>query len=180
MTRVFLLFLSLGIWVSCSSQSEVKYTNSDTVKIAEPSKYPRMVGDIAYDSALDDPQFKICNDDVFKQYFNFVKGAVYIDEKPSLVKKFKAEYQPVKSDQSGLLRVRFIVNCEGQAGRFRLLMMDNNYNPTEFADDIVNQILSIVKKQERWALLPNENNPENYYQYLIFKIREGKIIEILP
>lgn len=147
---------------------------------APKSKYLRWVGDIAYDANVDSPTFTICNEDHVPQYFNFSKGMQYLGEKPALVAEVNRRYKPVNVNQSGLVRIRFVVNCKGKTGRFRMQAMDWDYQPHEFDSQITDQLLTITKSLSGWEKLTNNTNPKDYYQYLIFKIDNGALIEILP
>jgi len=40
--------------------------------------------------------------------------------------------------------------------------------------------MRITKSLSGWKILPNDEAPTDYYQYLIFKIKNGEIIEIMP
>lgn len=152
-------------------------------KAVTDKSYPRMVGDIKPDSLLDDPEFKTCNgDDRIIQYFNTMKGFGYKGEKSALIAKIVESYSPVEDikDQNGYVRIRFVVNCKGQAGRFRILSSNFQYQKKEFDDAIVNQLSSIVKKLDGWETISRNSEPLDYYLYIIFKIEKGHITEILP
>lgn len=145
--------------------------------------YPRMVGDIAPDANLDDAEFTICNgDERIIQYFNTMQGFRYQGEKSALVSEILELYSPVENpeNESGYIRIRFVVNCKGQTGRFRVLSSDLKYQEKEFKATIVDQLVDIVKNLKGWKVLSKEGKTLDYYQYLIFKINEGRIIEILP
>ncbi|SFT52983.1 hypothetical protein SAMN04489724_1171 [Algoriphagus locisalis] len=163
---VALLFLS-----ACSSEKEAE----------SQADYLRWVGDIPYDPDFDKADFKLCHGDSnARQYFNFGQGFQYEGEKLAMVQEFKNSYKPVGVDDSGLIRIRFLVNCKGESGRFRVIAMDNNYNEMVFDKRITNQLLQITKQLDGWKILPTIEEPLDYYQYLIFKIEEGNILEILP
>ncbi|EPR69781.1 hypothetical protein ADIWIN_4056 [Winogradskyella psychrotolerans RS-3] len=143
--------------------------------------YLRHVGDAQEDSLIDNPDFKICFEDHVFQYFNFSDGPQYIGEKPELEKIFKQDYKPITDNtQNGSIRIRFIVNCEGKAGRFRVIQADSSFKETKFNETITTQLLEITKGISQWKIVYNENQPIDYYAYLIFKIKEGHISEILP
>lgn len=144
--------------------------------------YPRWVGDIAFDSKIDNETFNLCNDeDKVLQYFNNGAGLEYRGEKSSIVETFKKNFRPKNiALESGLLRIRFIVNCQGETGRFRTLGMDQKYKEKRFNDNIVSQILSITKSLDGWIPKEHEGTPIDYYQHLIFKIHKGEILKILP
>lgn len=144
--------------------------------------YLRWVGDIEHDPVLDNSSFELCNGEKkVMQYFNNARGFEYKGEKFAILKIFEDRYiPPASKSEHGLLRVRFIVNCEGKTGRFRCLGMDNNYKRKQFDSGIQDQILTITKSLDGWV--PKTMNGEllDYYQYLIFKIEAGQIKEILP
>lgn len=145
------------------------------------SKYLRYVGDIEADANLDDPTFELCNDELFiKQYFNFSKGLQYEGEKLQIQEEFLSAYNPIDIAESGWVRIRFVVNCKGESGRFRMISSDKEYKPRDFDRRISDQLLEITKSLDGWKPLPNAENPEEYYQYLIFKIEKGNLIEIMP
>ncbi len=163
----FLLLIGLG----CQSQKE---SNSNP-------GYPRWIGDITFDPELDKADFEICGgEENVKQYFNFTQGLQYDGEKRAILNFFQANYSPIESDNSGLVRIRFLVNCKGETDRFRIISMNDNYEETAFDADITDQLLNLIRQLNGWKIMPTSEEPEDYYQYLIFKIQDGKLIEILP
>ncbi|PRX55350.1 energy transducer TonB [Flagellimonas meridianipacifica] len=169
---ILLCFLVLGA-ISCKTEQKAQVSQG----------YLRMIGDILPDTSLDDPEFLTCNgDDRVIQYFNTLEGFRYTGEKSSFVAEIKKFYKPIENaeGQSGYLRIRFIVNCKGETGRFRVLSSDLNYQEKEFDSAIVNQLLEVVKSLNGWQPLSHEGKPLDYYQYVIFKIEKGNISEILP
>lgn len=168
MKEVFYFMCFLFI-VSCKKQSTEKVT------------YPRQIGDISYDVKLDNPNFIPCNgDDKILQYFNTGKGFEYKGGKKELEDLFEKKYTHIKVDESGLIRIRFIVNCKGETGRFRVIQMNDNYEQFTFDDKITNQLLMITQSLDGWKVKENNGAEIDYYQYLIFKIEKGNLIEILP
>tara|TARA_R110002020_G_scaffold133140_4_gene297162 strand:- start:153 stop:665 length:513 start_codon:yes stop_codon:yes gene_type:complete len=165
------LFVSLLFLNACNSEKEAG-TQAD---------YLRWVGDIPYEPDFDNVDFELCHGESnVMQYFNFTQGLQYEGEKIAIVKEFLRKYKPVETKDSGLIRVRFIVNCKGETDRFRLLAMDDNYVEKKFDPEITSQLMRITKQLNGWKVLPNSAEAQDYYQYLIFKIEEGNILDILP
>lgn len=145
------------------------------------SKYSRHVGDSKFNAEIDTLEFKLChNEKTVKQYFNFGNGLQYKGERISIRNKFNAEYKAVNVKQSGLIRIRFVVNCKGESGRFRLISSDLNYQEQTFDERITQQLLEITKSLDGWLIQTERNKAKDYYQYLIFKIIDGDLTEILP
>ena len=137
------------------------------------------VGDIIPNPELDG-DFQNCNIGRLPQYYAY-------KEKPFIKGKFHFEnyireaYKvPENIKESGLLRIRFTVNCHGKSGRFRLLSMNENYEEMSFSNDIVNQLLTLTKDYKEWRVLSYDGMESDYYFYVTFKIKDGQIIEILP
>lgn len=150
-----------------------------------PTTYPRMIGDIAYDESIDSADVALCNDeDIAVQYYFYtnLKGKYpYLNDKHEVISIFRKHYDASQATkESGLIRIRFLVNCHGAAGRYRVIGMDEDYKSKEFDLSITNQLLSITKEKLKWAPFVSEGNEVDYYMYLIFKIEQGKIKEILP
>ena len=156
---------------ACSNKQEAKIPTST---------YSRWVGDIAFDAAKDEPDFKLCNgEDSVKQYF-WGSGLSYVGEKKAILRAFSENYAPVKTTDTGLIRVRFLVNCRGETDRFRWIGMDQSYNPMDFDERIVDQLMAITKRLDGWGSFERQGIPQDYYQYLIFKIEAGHLVEVMP
>lgn len=146
-----------------------------------PNSYLRHVGDTTFDPKLDDPNFKLCNEHKAQQYYNFDKGLMYKGEKPALLAHFNKGFKPPKkSTETGFVTIRFIVNCEGKTGWFRVLGIDNAYQPKKFSAALVDQLLLLTKQLNGWLVGDYNGKVYDYYQYLTFKIQNGQLVEILP
>lgn len=142
------------------------------------------VGDIPFNAVLDDPNFEICNENLIKQYYirrSRDTAPGFNGEKRALENEIFNKYSfPKKLNQNGYITVRFIINCHGQSGRFRMEEMDFEFNSKKFDTKLSLQILEIVKKLNKWS--PRKRGEKMYdsYQYLTFKIESGQILKILP
>jgi hypothetical protein len=169
MRQLFLIFILLTTLYSCGQTPEKKVS------------YPLQVGDIYFDSKIDDPDFKICDEDRVFQYYNFGKGLLYKGEKVKINEHFRDGLKTKEQkDESGFLTIRFIVNCEGKTGRYRIQGMNNDYKEKAFNDNLTSQLLSLTKQLNGWIVGEYEGKTYDYYQYLTFKIENGRLIEIMP
>ena len=150
------------------------------------SLYPPSIGNIEFNPDLDKKDFQLCNPKYDAQYYYWTKDANYEGDKSVIEKEFKEKYKPENvKKESGLIRIRFIVNCKGETDRFRILGMDENYQEKVFDKSIIDQLLQISKNLKGWipkkiTSKTNEVFSYDYYQYLIFKIKDGQITETLP
>lgn len=140
----------------------------------------RHVGDIPFNPDLDDVNFKLCNEKHAQQYYAFGNSIHYKGEKGTLIREFQQKYTLKGVKDSGYITIRFIVNCQGETGRFRVIEMDKDYKETSLNPQIAKQLLQITQGLEGWKIAESDGNVFDYYQYLTFKITNGKIEHILP
>ncbi|MEZ5059758.1 MAG: hypothetical protein R2879_22215 [Saprospiraceae bacterium] len=81
---------------------------------------------------------------------------------------------------SGYLTLRFVINCNGEAGRFTTDEADLDFNPKQFDDDLVNHFYKILKENKDWSPCIIRGENRDAYTYITFKLKDGKLIEILP
>lgn len=164
-----LIFILLTTLYSCGQTREKK------------AEYPLQVGDIYFDSKIDNRDFILCDESRVQQYFSFGKGLQYKGEKAKINEYFKEGLKTKKhKNESGFLTIRFIVNCQGKTGRYRVEAMNNEYNEMKFSADLTNNILNLTKQLDGWIIGEREGKKYDYYQYLTFKIENGELTEIMP
>jgi hypothetical protein len=145
------------------------------------STYPNYVGDIEFNAEIDSKDFELCNAKRTFQYFNIGEGLEYDGEKWALEKEFATKYKSeIAKNETGLIRINFVVNCKGKTDRFRIIAMDENYHEKVFNKSITEQLMSITKNLTGWKSKKYEEIGIDYYQYLIFKIENGQLKAILP
>ncbi|REC48182.1 hypothetical protein [Chryseobacterium pennipullorum] len=148
------------------------------------SRYSDTVGDIQFDEKLDDPDFQKCGaakDTPFSfQYYQGVRGFNYKGEKIEIVEKLGKENIYSEKNVNGYITVRFLVNCEGKTGLFRLQPMSPDLKDTVLDVELEDKLLKFTKSLNGW--MPNEIKgfKVDYYQYLTYKIENGKVSEVLP
>ena len=147
---------------------------------------PDNVGDIAFDPALDDPSFRLHDSTRVWQYYN--SAAYWLDHKDSITRFIRNRYHtPVNAtnsttaaNQDGWLTIRFIINTEGRTGRFRLFEMDSTYQPIHFDPQISRTLLAAIKDWPDWQPAHYKEMRFDTYQYISFRLRQGRITTISP
>lgn len=167
----FLLALILTLFYACTPTKKQNLPSSN---------YPNNVGDISPDPMLDDSTFRACRESNIPQYYSVQSG--FEGEKPAIERYFKQNFKSDKAwaNENGYLTIRFVVNCNGQTGRFRLLEIDSDYKPKKFPPALSNRLLQLTKQMKGWLPGKVETIPYDYYQYLTFTIANGEITRILP
>jgi len=167
---IFLAVLPLFI-LSCT------HAQQSTLSI-EKNQYE--VGHITFDESLDDPNFHLCDTLNLFQYYN--TDSHFKDNKDKISHYFLQLYKPVTDipQQCGYLTVKFIINCNGVTGRFRVFEMDSSYRSFAFDKRISDQLLNLTKALKGWKPAFYEGKVYDSYQYITFRLRDGKIIRINP
>ncbi|HYF67786.1 MAG TPA: hypothetical protein VD884_06615 [Ohtaekwangia sp.] len=164
------LFVFCVLLVNCSSKQIPQITPEESLWVYH----------IQPDAALDDPTFKLCDPKTAYPYYSV--GAGYAGDKRELMNYFLSQFKNLDSDssQTGFITIRFMINCQGLTGRFRLIEFDEAYKPFSFDPSISKQLLDLTKELKEW--IPGKHGVQNYdsYYYLCFKIRNGTLIDITP
>lgn len=125
--------------------------------------------------------FQLCNKYIHKNlnvYYaggTSYKGGIY-----KIRKELTPKYIRPKEQESGIIRIRFVVNCQGKTGNFEVLELDGDYKEKEFVSNIPEQLLSFTKELNDWV--PGKFSGKNVdtYKFLTFKIKDSEITEIFP
>lgn len=103
-----------------------------------------------------------------------------------LAQVFMAKYQPlIQSGQSGLVRVQFIVNCQGEHSPLEVAGFGDDYCPKTFDSRITNQLLTLCRDHIatdptiREANRPGDS-PQDVAVSLTFRLKDGRLTDILP
>lgn len=160
----FILLFGIICLVSCNDFTE-----------EELAAHPVKVGDIQVDLKLDEPNFKPCSKKTTLQHYEF--GKKYIGEKPALEQHFSEKLNSgILEKENGYITIRFLVNCKGETGFYRVKGMDFDYKEKKFDQPTVKQLLTLTKQLDGWPIFEKYN----YYQQITFKIVNSQIDEILP
>jgi len=124
-------------------------------------------------------EFELCNTSLHPYYYPELK---YEGDFYAIKKHFKEYYQPVlASDNSGIIRIRFQVNCKGESGNYNIETYDFNFKITQINKEITTQLLELTKSLDGWIPARNDDGKRvNSHKFLAFKVENGNLIEIMP
>lgn len=152
----FLIALSLSIWLNYQT------TNS--------------VGDISFNKEIDSPTFKICNEKKILQYYSVKSN--YKNGRRAIKKEIWKTIENLTFEKSGFITFRFIINCKGETGRFRIKTINSELKTQEFDAQKIKTLQNTIEKLKNWnAGIMDDKTFDSYY-VLNFKIEKGKITDI--
>lgn len=147
------------------------------------SKVPKRVAYIDPNNTLDAfSNFAPCNDKgQIYDYYNGDPDAGYRKGKRSLWDLFNQQVESnLLGNESGYLTFRFIINCTGEAGWFVTEEVDLDFNIKTFPETTVDHLFEIIRQIDDWQAAVIREEAIDTYAYLTLKMKDGKIIEILP
>ena len=136
------------------------------------------VGQILFDPKKDDPDFYLCDKANILEHYQ--TGTKYKEGTKSVRAYFAPLLKglPERKGENGTLTVRFIVNCKGGTGRFRLLGINRRYGLKTFSDELSETILHAVKNMGCWTPGKYRGKIFDSYCTLNFKIKDGQVKDI--
>lgn len=122
-----------------------------------------------------------CRD--YNMYYYSARGK-YPKNSASLLKEVRSYLQKTAMaySGSGYVTFRFIVDCNGHPmKRTEVLQTDEHYKSYHFEKRMVNELYDFVKTLDKWRTAKTEEGQSfPYHAVLTFKIRDGKVITIIP
>ena len=123
--------------------------------------------------------FKRCSDDRPRGFYSSVGFNIFDNNKAHFKRFIQSNLNSERYTDNGMLNLRFIINCKGEVGDMEVNQLNNDYQLTEMNNDLVEEIVQLTAKKENWTI-SNDESENDKYMYLIFRLKNGKIIEILP
>lgn len=140
------------------------------------SQLSKRVGDINFDKEFDSATFKICDEKRIFQYYSSKSG--YQNGPSAIKKEIWKDIQDLTFKNSGYITFRFIINCNGEIGRFRVKTIDNNLKETAFDKTKIEKLQTSIKNLKNWTVGTLQEKTVDSYFLLNFRIEDGKITEI--
>lgn len=143
----------------------------------------RLIRTIPLDEACRPSEFQPCST-CFSQKWN-TRSISSPTKRYDLTQLVTNHYQPVQqAGQSGLIWVRFVVNCEGEPGSFELSGFDEDYCPKLFDSRITDQLRAICQNRvgtdPALRQLKLADPAHDVSVAITFRLKDGRITDILP
>jgi hypothetical protein len=146
-------------------------------------KVPPKVAFIDPNNTLDAfSTFAPCNENgQIYDYYNGDPDAHYRPGKRGLWAVFNQQIDPaLLGQESGYLTFRFVINCLGEIGWFVTEEADLDFNIKTFPEATVTHLLEIIRQLDDWQPAILQAEAIDVYAYITLKLKDGKVIEILP
>jgi hypothetical protein len=116
--------------------------------------------------------------------YYYSMGTKYPENSASLLKEVQTFLQQKNETyvNSGYITFRFMIDCEGKfLPKTQVLQTDEKYAFFYFEKGLVNELFNFLKTLNKWRVARStEGNTYSYKAFLTFKIKDGKVINIIP
>lgn len=135
---------------------------------------------IAPEDAVAHANFKVCKEHFILEYYYLGKFP-YKTNKNGFRNTILSQYPKNKFSSNGYVFIRFLVNCQGAAGRYVVETFDLDLQSKSLDTAMVNTLLTLTQQMQDWEIGINQfNKPYDYSMYIAYRIEDGKITAILP
>lgn len=133
------------------------------------------IGDISSNKIKSDRQnFKV--DGHIYQYYQ--SSAKYKGERKAFRDDLLYREINITSIKNGWITIRFIINDQGEADRFRFFCIDENYDDKKINAKEEKHLLSLMQSLKKWEAGNAKGEKVNSYYQITFKVENGKAIDI--
>ncbi len=146
--------------------------------VPSTDRYTQRIAYIDSDTTILSKNFKTCGEYIF-DYYN-PERARYSDGKNGLRKFIVNNFNTKNYTDSGYLNIRFVINCEGETGRYVVYENDLNLVPKKFDPQLTKELLKLTLSLKKWNPNIINGNKVDSYMYISYRIEDGKITEIIP
>jgi len=142
------------------------------------SKYPQSIGYLSQSNQDFSENFEPCSDKRPIGYYSSAPNAFKVNK--GVFRKFILQnFKNQAYNDTGFLNLRFLINCKGEIGDMEVNELDNDFRLTTLNVNLVNHLIDLTIQKDNWAVRSSEDQ-RDMYMYLIYKLENGKISEILP
>ena len=179
--KVIAIILVALVLILASAFAYVYFQYKDAYD-TEGKPYQKYIGYIGQDKALLNDTYKLCGRGYIQRIYNGSALDGYAINKKHFRDNVTKAFNNNSYNDTGYLNFRFLVNCKGEAGWFEIIEMNLNLEEQPMNPELVDQLFKITAKPEHWNILRFKENNEayNYYNYISYRIEDGKITEIIP
>lgn len=121
-------------------------------------------------------EFSVCLDTHPKEYYNgdytYTKGNNYI------LSKIGKNAPSAKGN--GYITIHFTINCNKKIGRFGVEQMDRFYKPATHNLDLIKHLINEIALLKDWPDFVRNSTQHDIHAFLMFKIKDGKIVDLCP
>lgn len=144
---------------------------------ANDKKYPHHVGYLNPANPDFHSSFKRCRPKTVPLgYYHSAADQAFRIDKKTFVRNVRQVYDPQDFSASGFFNIRFLIDCQGNIGDYEINILNTEYEVTKMDALLVDQLTYILLDKKHWKGVQERD----LYMYVILKLKDGELLEILP
>jgi len=172
-------FVLLGVILLLGILVAFFYYNYQGKYQIDSEKYTNNVGYIDPSNTVrPNEEFELCGNGRLLGSYHSAAPKIYKGTKLQFREFILSNFDNKGLSGSGMLNLRFHVNCNGQIGNLEINELNSDFEKSSLSQELVDQVIQLISRPANWETFAGEDY--NYYMYLNFKIENGEITEIIP
>lgn len=123
-------------------------------------------------------EFSVCLDSHPKEYYATDPDYKYTKGNNYILSKIGKNAPLTKGN--GYITIHFTINCAKEIGRFGVEQMDRLYKPATYNPDLIKHLIKEIALLKDWPDFVRNSNQHDTHAFLMFKIKDGKIVDLCP
>jgi hypothetical protein len=160
----------LNIWLAISLLVALSLT------IWLYTQLEKQVGDITYSTSANAGNSVPCNQDLIYQYYQI--NTDYIGGKRAIKRELAGVFPMNGLNKSGLLTVRFVVNCQGKTGWYQAYMISPDLQEMDISATDLTHLYGAISELNHWLPGLAGEEPQDSYCQISFKLKKGEVLDI--
>ena len=125
------------------------------------------------------PNYQRCSEKLPIGFYHSAAPHIYKDGKGKFRKFIQSNYINKGYKDNGFLNFRFLIDCNGHIGDIETNQLNTDFEYTALSPGLVEQLYELSFRKEHWNQLAHQE-ARDMYMYLIYKIENGEVAEIIP
>lgn len=127
---------------------------------------------------IPEKEFSVCLDSHSKEYYAANPDYKYTKGNNYLLSKITKNAPLAKGN--GYITIHFTINCAKEIGRFGVEQMDTLYKPVTYNPDLIKHLINEIALLKDWPDFKKNSYHHDIHAFLLFKIKDGKIVDLCP
>ena len=127
---------------------------------------------------IPEKEFSVCLDSHPKEYYATDPDYKYTKGNNYILSKIGKSAPLTKGN--GYITIHFTINCAKEIGRFGVEQMDTLYKPATYNPDLIKHLINEIALLKDWPDFVRNSTQHDIHAFLMFKIKDGKIVDLCP
>lgn len=128
--------------------------------------------------SIPEKEFSVCLDSHPKEYYATDPDYTYTKGNNFVLSQISKNAPLAKGN--GYITIHFTINCNKEIGRFGVEQMDTFYKPATYSPELIKHLINEIALLKDWPDFVRTSYQHDIHAFLLFKIKDGKIVDLCP